>query len=126
MISSNQISGYFKGIYITADNADTYNIIVESNKVTDCGYHSIAAHKSIREDIRLENMQFKNNFIARCEQGPVFRAVKKSSMSGNEVVDNIIGIRIERSDNNDIVGNKVHHNMKNGIFLYGRSIKSSQ
>jgi len=123
-ISYNSVVGYWNGIYISVKNGTCSNVVVKKNNISDCGYWSIAAHYGLKGTIpegRLKKIQFIDNYVTRCEQGPVFRGVIDSTIEANEVAHNINGLRVERSVKNHIANNVIHHNLKWGIILYGGS-----
>ena len=123
-IVQNKISGYWSGIYITVSKKSCSDILVEKNRITDCGYWSLAAHygaEGYDPQGKLAGIKFVGNYITRCEQGPIFRGVSDSAIEENEVVGNIIAVRLERSRSNIVRSNIIHHNLQMGIFLYSAS-----
>lgn len=126
-IINNDISGYWKGILITSVKSPCCNILVQSNRVSDCGYWSIAAYSRMngsKSEEKLIGIKFENNYITRSEQGPVFNGVRSSVMVANEVTGNIIGIRLEQSSMNVIKANVIYRNLKAGIWIYNGSYEN--
>ena len=126
-ILENIITGYWTGIFITTVKYPSHDIVVKDNRVTDCGYWSIASHhklKRVNQYCKLSRIFFLNNYTARCEQGPVFRGVRDGIIEGNEVTDNIIGVRLEQSSKNIVRGNIIHRNLESGILLYNGSFRN--
>ncbi|MDD5221724.1 MAG: right-handed parallel beta-helix repeat-containing protein [Patescibacteria group bacterium] len=124
-ISKNHINGYWIGIYITTTKDLTDYINVIENKISNCGYWSIAArYLPLSKDSTEKNLQkisFLKNEISGCEQGPVFRNVSGGIIEKNKVLNNIIGIRIEESQFCEIKNNEIGKNLQSGIFIYHNS-----
>jgi parallel beta-helix repeat protein len=123
IVSDCTVKGFYRGIYITSSNAVTRDITVKNCVVTDCGYLSITAYKVLKpkQEQPLVNITIKDNEVRSSEMGPTFIGVKNGTISGNKVTRNIIGIRIEQSDNNLIFENTVSENLKMGIWVYNHS-----
>jgi len=117
------VKGFYRGIYITSARTPTREVTVRNCTVSDCGYFSIAASKVLKggQEHPLTNIRFLDNEVRGSEMGPIFIGVKNGTMSGNKVLKNIIGIRIEQSDHNLISGNTVSQNLKMGIWVYNHS-----
>lgn len=124
-ILKNYINGYWTGVYISANQKLTNYINATENKVTNCGYWSIAARylSSSKNSLEknLQNISFSKNEISNCEQGPVFRNVDNGVIEQNKVSNNIMGIRVEESQFCEIKNNEISKNLQSGIFIYHNS-----
>ncbi len=98
--------------YIGITIAYSSNLILNDLNVTDMKFSSIKIVNS--ENIRITDVNSSNN-----HHGIYFKDVKNSTISGNNISNNINrGVSLIYSDNNIIENNMIGHNQGNGLDIF--------
>jgi parallel beta-helix repeat protein len=96
------------------------NIVIDGNGYTLLGYGTgTGIYLSGRENVTVRNTQIK----AFADGISLYSSSNNNSISGNNIANSYIGIRLDSSSNNSISGNNIANNAY-GIYLYSSSNNS--